>query len=98
MNNVIVEELTSIIHANKAEERGRELCLKLKENLSREQFEYPIRATVNNRVIAKAVVKAYRKDVTARVVSPVQIFISLCCLVYLSVVSDISSLFDLVFR
>ena len=69
MNNVLVEELTTIVHADQAQERGRELCLKLKDNLSREQFEYPIRASVNNRIIARETVKAYRKDVTAKVVS-----------------------------
>ena len=78
MNNVIVEELTTIIHASKAEERGRELCVKLKENLSREQFEYPIRAAVNSRIIAKEVVKAYRKDVTAKVVSRKRWYLHYC--------------------
>ncbi|XP_067950104.1 translation factor GUF1, mitochondrial-like [Watersipora subatra] len=69
VNNVLVEELTTIVHADQAQERGRELCLKLKDNLSREQFEYPIRASVNNRIIARETVKAYRKDVTAKVKS-----------------------------
>lgn len=57
-----------MVHYFKAEERGRDICLRLKDNLSREQFEYPIRAQVNSRVVAKETVKAYRKDVTARVV------------------------------
>ena len=68
VNNVLIEELTSVVHYFKAEERGRDICLRLKDNLSREQFEYPIRAQVNSRVVAKETVKAYRKDVTARVV------------------------------
>lgn len=45
------------------------MCAKLKENLSREQFEYTIRAAINGRFIAKETVKPYRKDVTAKVVS-----------------------------
>lgn len=78
VNNVIVEELTSIIHNMKAEERGRDICLRLKENLSREQFEYPIRAQINKRVVARETVKAYRKDVTAKVVSSISKFVASC--------------------
>ncbi|KAF6020357.1 GUF1 [Bugula neritina] len=69
VHNVIIEELTSLVHVTKVEDRGRELCLKLKEHLSRQQFEYTIRAAINQRFIAKETVKAYRKDVTARVKS-----------------------------
>lgn len=69
VHDTVVEELTNIVHDKKANEKGRALCIKLKEVLPREQFEYAIRAMINSRCIARENQKAYRKDATAKVVS-----------------------------
>lgn len=68
VHNELVEELTTLVHRNKAETKGRDICLKLKDHLSREQFEYRIRAQIGSRIIARETVKGYRKDVTQKVV------------------------------
>ncbi len=64
VNQEIVEPLSIIIHATHAEQRGREICKKLKEVLPRQQYKLPIQAAIGGKIIARETVPAYRKDVT----------------------------------
>ena len=64
VNEEIVEPLSIIIHATHAEQRGREICKKLKEALPRQQYKLPIQAAIGGKIIARETVPAYRKDVT----------------------------------
>ena len=50
----------------KAYERGRALCDRLKEVIPRQQFEVAIQAHMGGRIIARSTVKAVRKDVLAK--------------------------------
>ncbi len=61
-----VDAFSSIVHADKAERKGRELCKKLKDILPRQMFKIPLQATVGGKVIARETLSAYRKDVTAK--------------------------------
>ncbi|MDY0101045.1 MAG: translation elongation factor 4 [Bacilli bacterium] len=66
LNGVVVDALSSIIHRTNSYARGNALVSKLRKIIPRHQFEIPIQAAVNNKVIARADVKAVRKDVLAK--------------------------------
>ncbi|MBM3700155.1 MAG: elongation factor 4 [Actinobacteria bacterium] len=59
-----VDELSAILHREKAYATGRELVTKLRKLISRENFEIAIQAAIGKRIIAKDRIAPYRKDVT----------------------------------
>jgi len=61
-----VDELSVIVHMDNAYYIGRELALRLRKIVPRQNFEVPIQATIGKRIIAKERVAPYRKDVTAK--------------------------------
>ncbi len=66
LNKEPVEALSFIAVREKAESRGREMVAKLKEVLPRQMFELPIQASIGSKVVARETLKAFRKDVTAK--------------------------------
>lgn len=64
-----MEELSAIVHREKAYLLGRKLCVKLSETIPRELFEIAIQATIGQKIIARETLKAYKKNVTAKLVS-----------------------------
>ena len=66
INGEPMDALSVIIHRDKAYEWGRRLCTKLKELIPRQMFEVVIQGVVGSKVIAREVVKPFRKNVTAK--------------------------------
>jgi GTP-binding protein LepA len=66
VNGDRVDSLSAIIHRETSYIKGRDLCVKMKELIPMQQFEVAIQASIGSRVIAKTVVKALRKNVTAK--------------------------------
>jgi len=66
INREVVEALSFMTMRNQAEQRGRKLTAKLKKVIPRQLFEVPIQAAIGGKIVARETIKAYRKDVTAK--------------------------------
>lgn len=66
LNSEPVDALSALIHADKAYDLGKKMCEKLRELLTRQQFEVAIQASIGAKIIARETLKALRKDVTAK--------------------------------
>lgn len=62
----VVEALSFITLKSQAESKGREMVAKLKEVVPRQMFEIPVQAALGGKIIARETIKAFRKDVTAK--------------------------------
>ncbi|BDG16136.1 translation elongation factor 4 [Thermus brockianus] len=62
----VVDALTFIAHREKAYSMARAIVDKLAEVIPRQLFEVPIQAAIGGKIIARATVKALRKDVLAK--------------------------------
>jgi GTP-binding protein LepA len=66
VNTKEVDALTSIIHKDQAEKRGRSAIKKMRKEIARHQFEIALQAAIGARIIARETISALRKDVTAK--------------------------------
>jgi GTP-binding protein LepA len=66
VNDEPVDAFATIVHRDKAEGRGRELCERLAKIIPPQMFTIAVQAAIGGKIIARDNVKAMRKDVTSK--------------------------------
>uniref|UniRef100_A0A3P8Z3E2 Tr-type G domain-containing protein n=1 Tax=Esox lucius TaxID=8010 RepID=A0A3P8Z3E2_ESOLU len=66
LNGKPVEELTTIVHRDRAYSAGKAMCERLQDAIPRQMFEIAVQAAIGSKVIARETIKAFRKNVLAK--------------------------------
>ena len=66
INGERVDALSQLVHRERAVERARSACEKLKDEIPRQMFKIAIQGAIGGTIIARTTISAFRKDVTAK--------------------------------
>ncbi|MBW8002527.1 MAG: elongation factor 4 [Planctomycetes bacterium] len=66
VNKIKVDALSLIVHRDNAAAKGRRIIIRLRRAIPRHQFEIPLQIAIGGKIIARETIKAFRKDVTAK--------------------------------
>jgi GTP-binding protein LepA len=66
VNGEPVDALSQLVFRGSAQNRARQVCERLKDEIPRQMFKIPIQGAVGGSIIARETISAFRKDVTAK--------------------------------
>jgi GTP-binding protein LepA len=66
LNGEVIDAFSCMVHKDKAVYRGRQICKALSEEIPPHMFKIPVQATLGRNIIAREDIRAFRKDVTAK--------------------------------
>ncbi|MBM4144569.1 MAG: elongation factor 4 [Lentisphaerae bacterium] len=66
LNAEVVDAFSTLVEQSRAQYRGRQICGALKDAIPPHMFPIPVQAAVHGKVIARETIRAFRKDVTAK--------------------------------
>jgi GTP-binding protein LepA len=66
LNSEVIDAFSSMVHRSRAVGSGRQICKTLKDTIPPHQFAVPVQAAVNRSIVARETIRAFRKDVTAK--------------------------------
>ncbi|HQQ90492.1 MAG TPA: translation elongation factor 4 [Kiritimatiellia bacterium] len=66
LNGELVDAFSTLVHRDKAVSRGRQMCKALADTIPPHMFKIPVQATIGRTIIAREDIRAFRKDVLAK--------------------------------
>ncbi len=66
VNGESVDALSQLVFKDNAQQHGRQVCERLKNEIPRQQFKIAIQGAIGGTIISRETISAYRKDVTAK--------------------------------
>jgi GTP-binding protein LepA len=66
INSERVDALSQLVHRDRAVERGRNACSKLRDEIPRQMFKIAIQGAIGAKIISRKTISPFRKDVTAK--------------------------------
>lgn len=66
VNGEMVDALSQIVYKDYAHEKGKAICLKLKDEIPRQQFKVALQAAIGTTIVARETISPFRKDVIAK--------------------------------
>ncbi len=66
INGERVDALSQLVHRERAVDRGRHACKKLRDEIPRQMFKIAIQGAIGGKIVSRSTVSPFRKDVTAK--------------------------------